>query len=827
MKDAGHEIDRLREQLEKYRTEIERLVEERNEYLVVSAHQMKSPLSTIIFSINTLTGEYAGKLNPNQLRIVESIKRSVGTLKNLVGDIIELEKLRSGAVELESMDVVEASVSAIEELRDRILEKNIKLDVNLPGKSLLVRGHRLGVKHVFYNLIENAVKYSHLDGEVSVSVGFDEKNMQVTAAVKDRGIGIPEEDMQNVFKEFYRAPNARQFDSSGTGFGMTIVKQVLDFCGGNIKIWSRENEGTQISFTLPLLAVKEREAVQEEKTQRTKIVIVGGATAGAKAASRARRLDPNADITVFEKEYFLSYAGCIMPYFISGHLKTPRELSDALHGSHNGSDDFRHARGIEIKNLCEVREIDRKNRVVSCRNLMTDQSFTAPYDTLILATGSNPIVPELIGVGLENIFVLQGIHNYERIKTALADAQAREIVIIGGGLTGVEVAEALTVSGAKVTIVEKRDQILSFLDPELAALVEKHMILKGIRVIKNESVSAFIGKKAVKFVQLSGFRMPADLVILAMGLTPNVGLAMQTGLKKGVTGAIAVNEYLQTSDPSIYAVGDCAETMHVVLGKPYYLPLGSIANRMGRVAGGNATGKQRQKFSPITGTIIIKVFEFNVAKSGLNEREARKAGFDAVSCSVPEYDRERFIPGAEVINIKMTAERGTKRLLGVQIVGKGDVAKRIDITAMAISKGGTLDDVVSVDLGYAPFYSNALGAIIVAANVLQNKIEGIFDGMPAEEVYHLLQKRGEECVFLDVRTPQEYEEQKLPGFDLIPLADLKRRIDEILPDRKIILACDTGARAYQGALILRSSGFKDVKILEGGLRMWPYAFTRT
>jgi NADPH-dependent 2,4-dienoyl-CoA reductase/sulfur reductase-like enzyme/rhodanese-related sulfurtransferase len=605
------------------------------------------------------------------------------------------------------------------------------------------------------------------------------------------------------------------------------VKQVLDLCGGDIKITSKEAKGSRFTFMLPLESVKKRETVLDNNSEkRRRIVIVGGSTAGPKAASRAKRIDPKAEVTILEKGHYLSYAGCALPYYISGHLKTQRELSEAISGSLGGPEYFRSVKGIDIKTLSEVTEIDRKKKRVRYRDLMTNQEAELGYDALILATGSNPVVPESIGVDLKNIFTLHGADDSERIKTALVNAMPRDIVILGGGLIGVETAEALTVSGAKVTIVEKCNQILPFLDPDLSALVEQHMVMKGIRIIKNESINAFIGKKQVEYVQLQNYRLPAELVILAMGIKPNVGLAVQAGLTMGPTGAIAVNEYLQTSDPSIYAAGDCAETWHALLEKPYYLPLGSVANRMGRIAGGNATGPLKKKSSPVTGTIIIKVFDYHVAKTGLNEKEARKAGCDILSSYVSEFDKEPFIPGAEIINIKMTACRKRKQLIGVQIVGKGDVAKRIDIAAMVISKGGNVDDILAVDLGYAPVYSNAVDTIVVAANVLQNKLDGIFDGISPGEVQTLIQQCPEECVFLDVRTPQEFEEARIPGFDLISIENITRRIDEILPDRKVVLVSQSGARAYQASLILKSRGFTDVVILEGGLLMWPYAVKR-
>lgn len=827
MKDPTFEIGRMTNQIEEYKKEVERLVKERNEYLIVSAHQMKSPLLTMIFSINTLLGEYAGKLNSKQLGIATSIKRSAETLQDLIADIIELEKLRSGKIVFESIDLVSISVLAIEELRDKISEKDIQFDVNLPDKQVVIKGHRLGIKQVILNLLENAIKYSNHYGEVSYSLGYDESKLTVTGVVKDRGIGVPKEEQAEIFMEFYRAQNARRHDATGTGFGMVIVKQVLDLCGGSIKLDSREAEGARFTFTLPLESVKKRAPLPGGSGQkRRRIVIVGGSTAGPKAASRAKRIDPKAEVTILEKGHYLSYAGCALPYYISGHLKTQRELSEAISGSLGGPEYFRSVKGIDIKTLSEATGIDRRKKTVKYRDQMTNQESEIGYDSLILATGSSPVVPETIGVGLKNIFTLHGAHDSERIKTTLVNEMPRDIVILGGGLIGVETAEALTVSGAKVTIVEKRDQILPFLDTELSTLVERHMVLKGIRIIKNESVSAFIGKKQIEYVQLQNYRLPAEMVILATGINPNVGLAVQAGLIKGPTGAIAVNDYLQTSDPSIYAAGDCAETWHALLEKPFYLPLGSVANRMGRTAGGNATGLLKKKFSPVTGTIIIKVFDYHVAKTGLNEKEAIKAGCSVLSSYVPEYDKEPFIPGAEIINIKMTACRKRKQLIGVQIVGKGDVAKRIDIAAMVISKGGNVDDILAVDLGYAPVYSSAVGAIVVAANVLQNKLDGVFEGISPGEVQTLIQQSPEECVFLDVRTPSEFEEARIPGFDLIPIENIRSRIDEILPDRRVVLVSQSGARAYQASLILKSRGFSEVAILEGGLHMWPYAVTR-
>jgi len=827
MSNQQDKIEALKRQLKSYQNEIERLKRERNEYLRVSAHQLKSPLTTINFSIDTLLKEYAGRLNWKQLRVIESIKNSTNNLQRLVHDILDLERFRSEKMEFDNIDFLKICTQAADELHRKIEDREITFEVNFPHRVLITYGNETALKQVVSNLLENAVKYSYKGGEIDFTVEYDEREKIIISVIRDRGIGIPEEEQKHLFEEFFRAPNARIFDKTGTGFGMAIVKRILDLCGGSIKVWSRENEGTRVTFTLPLVKITDRPLVMREKAgSHRKIVIIGGVAAGPKAASRARRLDPEAEITIFEKEHSLAYAGCTLPYYISGMIKSRKEISFAISGSYDIAGFFRKVKNIEIKNLTEVVAIDRKAKKIEFRDLVTERVSNEPYDVLILATGSSPILPNIDGIDLPNVFKLHGIQDAERIKLAIVNEIAENIVILGGGLIGVEVADALTVSGARVSIVEREEQILTFLDPEMAALVERHMIHRGIRILKNAHIKAFKGRDRVRYIQLYRQKIPADIIILATGVKPNVELAQSAGLKIGPTGAVSVNEYLQTSDPSIYAVGDCAETRHVLLEKPYYLPLGSIANRQGRTAGANATGKQYNTFQPVAGTIILKIFDLHIGKTGLSEKEVSDMGYEPVSCYVPQYDRERFIPGAEIINIKMTACKKTRRLLGVQIVGRGDVSKRIDIAAMVISKKGTIDDILSVDLGYAPAFANATGAIVVTANVLQNKIDGRFKGVSAQTVLKLLKSNKRQCLFIDVRSTEAFEEERIEGVKFIPLETLRNRLDEIPKDKKIILICDDGSKSYQAALILQSCGYEDVRILEGGLKMWPFKVSR-
>jgi len=823
MNSADDRVKSLEMRLKQYQEDISRLLKNRNEYLRVSAHQMKSPLATILFSIDTLLGDYAGRLNAKQLRVVESIRRSTKELQNLILDILELERFRSGKVELGPVDFTEVCARAIDELRNKIRERNIKFRSDMPRLVLITRGNESGLRHAVYNIIENALKYSRRDGTVVFSLSHDSGEKLIKMKVRDYGIGITKEAIQHIYEEFYRAPNARIFDKSGTGFGLAIVKQIIEGCNGSISIHSNENEGTQVDVTLELLETREPDiggGVQAKK----KIVVIGGVAAGPKAASRARRYAPDTELTVFEKENFLAYVGCALPFYIAGKLKNQRELFVKRTRSENETEYFREVKGIEIRNLCEVVSIERGKKHVVCREVLTNRFFEHPYDTLIIATGSTPDIPDIKGVGLANIFVLHGITDSERIKRAIANESARDILVLGGGKIGVETAEALTVSGGRITIVEKEPEILPFLDPEMAALVRLHLERRGVRIIRNDRVKEFQGMKKVEHAVLSDYTVRTDLVVLATGFKPNVSLAKESGLKIGSSGAIAVNEFLLTSDESIYAAGDCVEVKNAVTGKPQNLPLGSLANQQGRVAGTNAAGGE-QTFGPVTGTTVSSAFDYSFAKTGISEKEACKAGLDPICCYSPDYDRDPFLESARMINTKLIAERKTGRLLGVQIVGEGEVTKHIDIASGIITRKGNISDVLSLDLGYTPAYSQAIDNIVTAAHVLQNKVEGLFEGATAKETKERLEVK-KDCSCIDVRNPEEFEEEHIPGFDIIPLESLRRRIDEIPPDRDVILTCDTGARAYQAALILKSHGFRNVKILEGGLRMWPYRVAR-
>jgi NADPH-dependent 2,4-dienoyl-CoA reductase/sulfur reductase-like enzyme/rhodanese-related sulfurtransferase len=549
-----------------------------------------------------------------------------------------------------------------------------------------------------------------------------------------------------------------------------------------------------------------------------KVVVIGGVAAGPKTASRIRRLCDDAEVTIVEKGEFLSYAGCGLPYYISGMVKEQKELMATPVGTVRDSVFFRHVKDVHVMNHTEATAIDRENKTVTV-NSADGETQELEYDKLILATGANSFVPPIPGVELENIFNLKDIHDADAIKEKLAQHKALNAVIVGGGLIGVEVAEAFHEMGCRITVVEFLPNILPMMDPEMSTLVERHFESKGVRIKTGTKVVEFVGTEQVEKVVTDQGEIPADIVIMAVGVRPSTQLAEEAGLAIGSTRAIAVNDQMQTSDSDIYAVGDCAEKVHLVTGKPCYVPLGSTANKEGRVAA-NAVCGFADSFPGVLGSAICKIFDFSVARTGLGEKEAREAGYDVVTCQAPAPDKPHFIPGAKLLFLKLIADRKTRKLLGAQATGMGVADRRIDIAATALTAGMTVDQLAQLDLSYAPPFSPALDNIIAAANILRNKMDGHMDGISPMEVQSLLEK-GEAVTLLDVRTPAEVEQMRIEGATHIPLGAVRRRMDELDKAKPVVAFCKISLRGYEAALILKQAGFADVKVMDGGILMWP------
>lgn len=550
------------------------------------------------------------------------------------------------------------------------------------------------------------------------------------------------------------------------------------------------------------------------------LIIIGGVAAGMKAAAKARRESPSMKITVVTDEPYISYAGCGMPYFIGDVIRDSKKLIIREPAY------FKQTHNIDVLTQHQATAIDTRQKQVKAKNMENGQELVFTYDKLILATGALPVVPPLPGISLGNIFTLRTISDAVRIKSCVDTGKVKNAVIVGGGLIGLEMAENLVLRGVRVTVVELLDQILPPLDKDMALLVQNYLAEKSVEIITSDGVKSFEGnaENQVTTVITGKRQLPADMVILSIGIKPNTKLAQEAGIEIGATRAIKANERMETSVPDVYAIGDCAESVHLVTGKPAWIALGSTAAKMGRVAAINAAGGS-DTFKGVMGTMIVKVFEMNIGKAGLSEREAIKEGFNPVSTIVPASDISHYYPGAKDIIIKLIADAPTRRLLGAEIIGTGVVDKRIDIIATALTFGATVDQVAKLDLAYAPPYAMAMDAIIVAANVLGNKLSGKTVGILPQRVAEK-RDRGEDFILLDVRTEMEYKSSRIKGCRHIPLDKLASRVQELDRSKEIITYCRAGLRAAQAYRILKNAGFDNVKYMDGSLLAWPYGLEK-
>ncbi|MEN1967247.1 FAD-dependent oxidoreductase [Lentibacillus sp. N15] len=535
-----------------------------------------------------------------------------------------------------------------------------------------------------------------------------------------------------------------------------------------------------------------------------KIIIIGSVAAGTSVAAKARRNDENAEITLYNADYDISYSICGIPYFLGGEVDeletlTPRSAAW-----------FKKRYNVDIHTRHEVIEIDPDKKIVTVKNLDTSETKEDNYDTLVFATGATPITPTIKGVDMKHVFHVRNIQNTASINSFMVSNNPKKVTIIGAGFIGLEMAEQLTHKGLEVTIVQRSNQIMPHLDKDMAFRVEEHIRDNGVNLLLNEEATV-ISEKSVE--TKSGNVIDSDMVILATGVRPNTKLAEEIGVDLGTSGAIKVNQKMQTNLHDIYAVGDVAESFSIITGKPIYRPLGSTANKMGRIAGDVITGGDLEHRG-ILGTGILRVFELAVGYTGLSEKEAKTEGFDIEVLHNIKPARAEYLGGKELI-IKAIADRKKSQILGVQIVGEDGVDKRIDVFVTAISFKAKAEDLFHLDLAYAPPFSTTKDPVMYTGMALQNAIDKKNKLITPQELTDRIDN-GESFQIIDTRARNQYEVSKVDGAVNIPLAKLREEAKELDPNIPTVTYCNKGVTGNAAQNVLINMGFKDVFNLSGG-----------
>jgi len=545
-----------------------------------------------------------------------------------------------------------------------------------------------------------------------------------------------------------------------------------------------------------------------------KICIVGGVAGGATAAARLRRLDEEAEIIMFERGEYVSFANCGLPYYIGGVItekddllvQTPEKMKDRFN--------------IDVRTYSEVTKIFPDKKIIEVLNLSDGKTYTENYDRLLLSPGAEPVKPNIPGINSERIFTLRNIPDTFKIKDFVDEKMPKRAVVVGAGFIGLEVAENLYLRGIKTTLVELADHVIGPLDYDMAAIVHQHMKSMGIEFYLKDAVKSFSPNDTNIEVHLtSGRTLKADMVVVAIGVKPEVKLSVDAGLKLGTTGGIMTDKHMRTSDPFIYAVGDAIEVADYISGKPALIPLAGPANKQARIAAANMLGAS-EEYNGTQGTSIVKVFDLTVAITGNNEKIHTKNCVEFEKSFTHSPSHAGYYPNAASMSIKILFSKPDGKVLGAQIVGFEGVDKRIDIIATAIRAGMTVHDLEKLELAYAPPYSSAKDPVNIAGFTASNILKG------HNQVFHWNQIPSFEpqnTLFIDVRTKEEYDLGTINGAVNIPLDELRARLDEIPKDKNIYVFCQVGLRAYVALRILSQKGYKNVANLSGGYKTYELA----
>ena len=545
-----------------------------------------------------------------------------------------------------------------------------------------------------------------------------------------------------------------------------------------------------------------------------KYLIIGGVAGGATAAARLRRIDENAEIILFEKGKHISFANCGLPYYIGNtieqrealFLQTPTSFGDRFN--------------VDVRNNQEVISIDPNKKSVQVKRA-NGKIYEETYDKLLLSPGANPFIPKIEGVDSEGIFTLRNVEDTDNIKNYAITHKIKQAVVIGAGFIGLEMVENLHHLGIQVSIVEMANQLMPTLDYEMAAFLKMEMVSQHVKMHLGTSATRFYKENNKLQISLSnGETLSADMVILSVGVRPNTALAQSAGIKLGITGGIWVDEYLQTSVPDIYAVGDVIEYPHPITRKPWLNFLANPANRQGRIVADNIVWGNKFSYEGAIGTAIAKVFNMTAASTGLSEKKLQQEQIPYLTSTTHSNSHAGYYPNAQMMALKLTFSPESGKIFGAQIVGYNGVDKRIDQIALLIKNGGTIHDLTLVEHAYAPPFSSAKDPVAIAGYVACNIYDGL---MPTITWRDLAEQKLPEGTLIDVRTLQEFTEGAIPNAIHIPVDELRERLDEIPEDKPIYLYCGVGLRGYVALKILTQSGFKNVYNLSGGYRTYATA----
>lgn len=545
-----------------------------------------------------------------------------------------------------------------------------------------------------------------------------------------------------------------------------------------------------------------------------KYLIIGGVAGGATAAARLRRIDENAEIILFEKGKHISFANCGLPYYIGNtieqrealFLQTPTSFGDRFN--------------VDVRNNQEVISIDPNKKSVQVKRA-NGKIYEETYDKLLLSPGANPFIPKIEGVDSEGIFTLRNVEDTDRIKNYAINHKIKQAVVIGAGFIGLEMVENLHHLGIQVSIVEMANQLMPTLDYEMAAFLKMEMVSQHVKMHLGTSATRFYKENNKIQISLSnGETLSADMVILSVGVRPNTALAQSAGIKLGITGGIWVDEYLQTSVPDIYAVGDVIEYPHPITRKPWLNFLANPANRQGRIVADNIVWGNKISYEGAIDTAIAKVFNMTAASTGLSEKKLQQEKIPYLTSTTHSNSHAGYYPNAQMMALKLTFSPESGKIFGAQIVGYDGVDKRIDQIALLIKNGGTIHDLTLVEHAYAPPFSSAKDPVAIAGYVACNIYDGL---MPTITWRDLAEQKLPEGTLIDVRTLQEFTEGAIPNAIHIPVDELRERLDEIPEDKPIYLYCGVGLRGYVALKILTQSGFKNVYNLSGGYRTYATA----